>query len=443
METERNGKKRVVVTGLGAYTCLGHTPEQMWQNLLAGRSGVSRISIFDASDFPITIAGEVPDFDPVAINGPEWAGRAERYIQVGLAAAVQAVNNAGLDIENGDLRDAGVVVSNAHGQWDCMPDVTRQWIAEGTYEYGNGPRLWKDARTYYEKKLGPAAFNPGLTILMNYDMPTSFISERLGANGPRFTVSSACVSGAKSIERAVRMIRHNQADIVVTGGSESDVTEYSIWFLDAMQALTSHCDIPEQASQPFDKNRSGFVMAEAGAILILESLEHALKRDADILAEVVGVGGSANAYSLYAPEPIGEGPAGAMEAALRDAGMNYDEIDSVFAHATATEVGDPAEAGGIKMVLRDKATSVPVTATKSMMGHSIGAAGAVGAIQCIYAVRTGTIPHTVNLVDLDESCEGIFIVRDEPYEGDVKTAANNAFGFGGANATNIFQRFTG
>lgn len=440
---EHNGKKRVVVTGLGAYTCLGHNVGDMWRNLLAGRSGIKRISIFDASDFPITIAGEVPDFDPVAINGPDWAERAERYIQVGFAAAVQAVENAGFDINRGDLRDAGVVVSNAHGQWDPLPNVSRQWIAQGTYEYGNGPRLWDGVREYFTNTLGERSFCPELFLMMNYDMPTTLIAERLGANGPKFTVSSACVSGAKSVERAVRMIRHNQADVVVTGGAESDITEYGIWFLDAMRALTSHCEVPEAASKPFDKNRSGFVLAEGGAILILESLEHASRRGADILAEVVGVGGSSNAFSLFAPEPIGEGPAGAMNAALRDAGMNYDELDSVFAHATATEVGDPAEAGGIRMVLREKAPHVPVTATKSLMGHSIGAAGAIGAIQCVMAIRTGTVPHTANLIDLDPDCEGIFIVRDAPYEGTINTAANNAFGFGGANATNIFRRFTG
>lgn len=440
----RNGKKRVVVTGMGAYTCLGDNPDKMWENLIQGISGVRRITIFDATDFPITIAGEIQNFDAKSVNGEYWAALCgERYNQIGLAAAVQAVINAGFDIDSNDLADAGVVVSNAHGIWDPFPSSARKMIANNEYTDGNGPLIWKYVQEHFTSNYGPLGFNPELFLTMNYDSPSTLIADRLSATGPRFTVSSACVSGAKSVERAVRMLRHGMTDIVITGGAESDVTEYGIWFLDAMRALTSHCEVPENASKPFDKNRSGFVLAEASAILILETLEHASKRGANILAEVVGVGGSANAYSLFAPEPVGEGPAGAMNAALKDAGMNYDEIDAVFAHATATEVGDPAEAGGIKMTFKDHTENVTVTATKCMMGHSIGAAGAVGAIQCVKAVQTNCIPPVINLEDPDESCEGLNIPKNQAEHREIKCVLNNAFGFGGANASNIFIKFTG
>jgi len=431
------------VTGLGAYTCLGSDVDEMWENLINGRSGIRRISGFDATDFPITIAGEVQDFDPYQAIDKDWDGRGDRYCQLGVAAAMQAIRNADLDIDQGDVVDAGVVIANGHGHWWDFADVILDLLDRGEYDGFDAIQFWSMVQDLTHQRRGPDAFDPNLIMNLNYDAPSALVAERLGSYGPRFTISTACASGVKSVERAVRFLWHGDCEMVITGGAESDVTTFGIWLLDGMRALTSHDGHPEAASRPFDQNRDGFVIAEGAAILVLETLEHAVKRKAHIHAEVVGVGGSANAYSLFAPEPIGEGPAGAMEAALLSAGMGYTDVDCIYAHATATGVGDPAEAGGFKMVFKDHMLNVSITATKSMMGHGIGAAGAIGAIQCVKSVETGVIPPIINLDDPDDCCEGLNLVSGSAEERPVKCALNNGFGFGGGNCANIFTRFDG
>lgn len=438
-------RNRVVVTGLGAVCCLGPSAEEMWQGLLEGRSGIRKIAAPDCQGFEITIAGEIQNFDPLERLGPQWAYIGDRFSQLGLAAALEAIESAGLDASRGDLREAGVVLANAHnnGGRDA-------WSGHALFTYEMGP-WWPDrfldlfhtVLNGYNTRYAPHPVEQDIFYRQSSDFPTHLVARYLRASGPLFTVSSACVSGAKTVERAVRWLRRGQCEVALAGGAESVVDPWGIWFLNAMKALTNFSQDPEHASRPFDRDRSGFVLAEGAGVLVLETLDHARRRGAPILAEVVGVGGSANANSLYAPEPVGDGVAGAMRAALHDASLEPEKIDAVFAHATATGIGDPAEADGIRITLGDHAPRAAITATKSMIGHAIAAAGALGAIQCVQAIRDGLIPPIKNLDVVDEACAGLHYVRGQAEARRVDYVLNNAFGFGGANGSNIFKRFTG
>lgn len=440
--THRN---RVVVTGLGAIGCLGHSAEEMWQGLLAGRSGIRKIAAPDCQGFEITIAGEIQDFDPLARLGPDWAYVGDRFAQLGLAAALEAIENAGLDVGRGDLSSAGVVLANAHnnGGRDAWSGHALFTYKMGEWDADRFLDLFHTVLDTYNTRYAPHPVEQDICYRQSSDFPTHLVARYLQTRGPLFTVSSACVSGAKTVERGVRWLRRGQCEVAICGGAESVVDPWGIWFLHAMKALTSFSRDPEHASRPFDRDRSGFVLAEGAGVLVLETLDHALRRGAPILAEVVGVGGSANANSLYAPEPVGDGVAGAMRAALRDADIEPERIDAVFAHATATGIGDPAEADGIRLTLGDHAPNVAITATKSMIGHAIAAAGALGAIQCVQAIRDGLIPPIKNLEVVDEACAGLHYVRGEAEARRLDCVMNNAFGFGGANGTNIFKRYAG
>jgi len=438
-------RNRVVVTGVGALSCLGLTAEQMWCGLLEGKSGIRKMSQPDCQGFDISVAGEVLGFDPIETLGAEWAFLGDRFSQLGLAASMQAIEAAGLDRSRGELGTAGVVLANAH--YNCGRD---SWGGRALEAFPTGGvdsdricQLVSIVREGFNERYQGYPVEQDIVYRQNPDYPTHLIARYCQTSGPLFTVSSACVSGAKTIERGVRWLRRGQCEVALCGGAESVVDPWGIWFLNAMRALTSFSADPEHASKPFDRDRSGFVLAEGAGVLVLETLDHALRRDAPILAEVVGVGGSANANSLYAPEPVGDGVAGAMKAALRDAQIEPEKIDVVFAHATSTGIGDPAEADGIRITFGDHAAKVSVTATKSMMGHAIAAAGAMSAIQCVQAIRDNVIPPIINLENVDEACEGLNYIRGQATECRVDFALNNAFGFGGANASNIFKRFVG
>jgi len=436
---------RVVVTGLGTVSCLGNSAEETWQGMLAGQSGVKRIENFDTDidDCPIKVAGEVRNFDGVEILGKKWAGRGFQYVQYALAAALEAVKNAGLDADSGELIDAGIVISNAHGvEWlqeKVCEDAGRKYGFEDQYQTLH--HAWELAKNRVHPPFDESVFGPRMVLWMSNSAATDIVGERIGSLGPRFTISTACVSGVLAIDRAWRWLRRGQCKVVLVGGAEFAVESNGIWSLHAMRALTSHELDPTHASRPFDKHRSGFVLADGAGILVMETLEHALERGAPILAELVGSGGSANAFSMFAPESTGAGPNGAMEAALRDAGVSYRDIDVVYAHATATGVGDPAEAEGIKMTFKEHTPNVSVTAPKSMMGHAIGASGALGAVGCVQTIRDQVVPPTINLDEPDECAEGLNIVKDVPEERHIEYVLNNAFGFGGSNGSNIFKRF--
>lgn len=414
----------MVVTGLGALTCLGRGAQTMWSRLVAGHNGIRRIQNFDSTDMPIQIAGEVDRWDPVVSIGAEWAASGERMSQFAVAAAVEAVENAGLDIDGGDLEEAAVIISNAHGDWGIgVPGIVRVSVMDG----------------------GPAAYYPeDFWQRIFYHAPAYVVARRLQAFGPHFAISTACASGAKSVERAVRWIRRGQAPLAVAGGSETVVDQYGVQFLHTMKALAYRSnDTPETASRPFDLDRSGFVVAEGAGVLVLESLEHARDRGAEIIAEVVGVGGSANANSLFAPEDTGEGPCGSIRAAMRDGEIDPSEIDCIFAHATATGVGDPAEAEAFRMVFGQDVGRISITATKSMMGHAIGASGALATINAVQSIRDGVIPPIINLDRPDPCTAGLRLVRGGAESRSVRGVVMNAFGFGGINASVIVRRFDG
>jgi len=413
--------------------------------MLAGRSGVKRISNFDTDidDCPIKVAGEVRNFDAVEILGKKWAGRGFQYVQYALAAALEAITNAGLDVDGDELNDAGIVISNAHGvEWlqeKVCEDAGRKYGFENKYDQLR--HAWELAKNRVHPPFDESVFGPRMVLWMCNEAATDIVGQRIGSLGPRFTISTACVSGVLAIDRAWRWLRRGQCEIVVAGGAEFAVESNGIWSLHAMRALTSHELDPARASRPFDKNRSGFVLADGAGILVMETLEHALARNAPILAELVGSGGSANAYSLFAPQTDGAGPSGAMDAALHDAGVSYRDIDLVYAHATATGIGDPAEAEGIRMTFKEHTPNVSITAPKSMMGHAIGASGALGAVGCVQSLRDQVVPPTINLTEPDECAAGLNIVCDSPEERRLEYVLNNAFGFGGANGSNIFKRY--
>ncbi len=440
--TRTRASHRVVVTGLGAVSCLGTTASETWDNMVAGNSGIRHISAFDLPECPIRVAGEVRNFDAVERLGKEWAGKGFQYCQYALAASLEAIAHAGLDVDAFDFTKTGISIANAHGVGWFMYKVGID--ARHKYGYNDFEALrhgWELIASYREEPYEESAYSPEMVFMMSNEAATDLVGLRIGSIGPRFTVSSACVSGARAVDRAFRWLKRGQCEMVIAGGAEVVVEPNGIWALNAMKALSAHQDEPEGASRPFDKNRSGFVLAEGSGMMVLETLEHAQKRGAPILAELVGCGGSANAYSLFAPESAGAGPSGAMNGALKSAGMNYDEIDAVFAHATATGIGDPAEAEGIKMTFKDHTPNVSVTAPKSMMGHSIGAAGALGAVACVQSIMHQAVPPTINMTDPEDFTRDMRIVNGIAEERPINAVLNNAFGFGGSNGSNIFKRF--
>lgn len=436
-------RNRVVVTGMGALTCLGRTPDQTWEQLLAGRSGIRRIVHPDSQDVNVFVCGEILGFDPVADLGGDWAYLGDRYSQIGLAAALQAVAHAGLDPDSGDLREAAIIIANAHN--NCGRD---SW---GHYGYHGGidERFTTDGfidlllmvRNGFTSKYAPYPVDQDVAYRQNFDYPTHLLARRFESTGPMFTPSCACASGVKSIERGLRFLRRGTCEIAVCGGTESVIDPWGFWFLGAMRALTTYNNDPEHASRPFDTDRTGFVLSEGAGVLILETLDHARRRDAPILAEVAGIGASANSNSLYAPESVGDSVAACMSAALRDARVEPDAIDVIFAHATATGIGDPAEADGIHMALGAHAPEVALTAPKSMIGHAIAAAGALGAIQCIQSIRDQRVPPTINLDHPDPCVERLHVVTGGAEDRPIQWALGNAFGFGGSNGTMVFRRF--
>lgn len=444
MLTDHAGRPRIVVTGYGAITCLGLDADTTWNNLVAGNSGIRRIQSFDVSDMPITIAGEIQGFDPEKELPADWVWMGDRFTQIGMAATQDALRHAGLDPDNEtEMQDVAVLCANAHGHlapWGTSAFRIIQRV--GSYDAMDQFELYENMFKYVEETQtgGRHQYDRDLARVF-YNHPTHMISARLRSYGPAYTTSSACMSGAKSIDRAARLLRHGHAQVALAGGSEACVARYAVFSLHAMKALTTDDAVPDKASRPFDKNRSGFVLAEGAGIVTLETLEHAMKRGAEIHAELVGIGSSANAFSMYAPEPVGEGPAGSMKASLRDANIAPEDVDCIFAHATATGIGDPGEADGLRMTFGEEA-KIPITAPKSMMGHAIAASGAIAAINSIQAIKAGAVPPVLNLTDPDEECvRGLHIVTGEAESRDIKIAVSNAFGFGGTNCTNVFRRF--
>lgn len=411
-------KRRVVVTGLGMVTPVGLNVADTWQAILAGKSGVGLINHFDASDVSCKICASVKDFDPHVYMSEKEARKKDIFIQYGIAAAVEAIKDSGLDMAQENPDRVGLAVGSGIGGLP-MIGKSEKLLLE------SGPR-----------KISPF-FIPGAII----NMIAGNLSIMFGMRGPNIAVVTACTTGTHNIGLAARTIAYGDADVMVAGGSESASTKLGISGFAAMRALSTRNDAPEKASRPWDKDRDGFVLGDGAGVVILESYEHAIKRGAKIYAELVGFGMSADANHITSPDPQGSGAAKAMQNALTDAGMNATDVDYINAHGTSTPVGDELEVLAIKRCFGEHAYKLAVSSTKSMIGHLLGAAGAVEAIFCILAMRDQIAPPTINLDNPSENCDLNFVPH-KAQERKIKITLSNSFGFGGTNGTLLFREFS-
>lgn len=404
---------------MGAVTPIGNDVPTFWRNLVAGRSGISRIDAFDVSQYPVQIAGQVRDFDPGQYVDPREARRLDRYAQFAVAAAVQAVRDAGLEItpENGER--VGVYIGSGVG---------------GIHT------LLENYRTLLER--GPRRVSPTVVPMMIANMAAGQVSILFGAKGPNLAPVSACATGTHAIGDSYKLIQRGAADVMIAGGSEAAIVDLALAGFSNAKALSTRNDEPERASRPFDAERDGFVMSEGAGVVVLESLEHAKARGARIYAEIIGYGMSGDAYHIVAPEPEGNGAFRAMREALADAGIRPEDVDYINAHGTSTDLGDKLETLAIKKAFGDHARKVAISSNKSMIGHLLGAAGAVEAIATILTIQDGVIPPTINLEHPDPECD-LDYVPNVAREAPVRVAISNSFGFGGHNATIVLRRFDG
>jgi 3-oxoacyl-[acyl-carrier-protein] synthase II len=410
--------KRVVVTGLGAVSPVGNDVESCWKNLLAGKSGIGPVTKFDATGYRCTIAGEVKDLDTETIVGPKEAKRLDLFCHYAVVASDEALAQAGLlHNETLDPTRAGVIVSSGIGGLTTIEEQIRA-LAEK----------------------GPKGVSPLSIPMMISNMASGYVAIRHNLKGPNFCVVTACASGLHSIGEAYWMIVRGDADVMVCGGAEAVVEPFSLAGFGSLKALSANNEDPEHASRPFDKERDGFVPAEGAGVLVIESEEHAKKRNANILAEIVGYGLSADAYHITHPAENGEGSQRAIKMAFQHAGLPYDALDYVNAHGTSTKLNDSTETISLKMVLGDRAKQIPVSSTKSMTGHMLGAAGGFESVVCIKAIMDGVVPPTMNYATPDPECD-LDYVPNEAREVDVRLALNNNLGFGGHNASVLFARY--
>ncbi len=415
--------KRVVVTGLGAITPVGNNPEETWNNLLAGKSGAAPITLFDASQFKTQFACEVKGFNPNDYIDRKEARKMDRYAQLALAAAVQAVDDCKMDLEAVDKDRIGVVFGVGIG----------------------GIKTFEDEVGYYaqHKENGPK-FNPFFIPKMISDIAAGQISIRFGFHGPNYATTSACASSTNALADAFNLIRLGKADAIVAGGAEAAICACGVGGFNAMHALSTRNDDPEHASRPFSASRDGFIMGEGAGCLILEELEHAKARGAKIYAEMVGEGMSADAYHITASHPEGLGATLVMKNALEDAGMKPDDIDYINVHGTSTPVGDISEVKAIQQLFGEHAYKLNISSTKSMTGHLLGAAGAVEAMVSVLSVKNDIIPPTINHEedDKDENIDyNLNFTFNKAQKRTVRAALSNTFGFGGHNACVIFKKY--
>lgn len=410
-------KRRVVITGMGMITPLGHDVVSTWQAIIAGKSGVARIDHFDASDLSCQICSRVKDFN-VALYMPEKEARKRDYfIQYGMAAAMQAIQDAGLLVNETNAHRIGLAVGSGIGG---LPSIERHHATL----LESGPR-----------RISPF-FIPGALI----NMVAGNLSIQYGMKGPNLALVSACTTGTHNIGLAARTIVYGDADVMIAGAAEMATTKLGITGFAAMRALSTRNDEPEKASRPWDKDRDGFVLGDGAGMLVLEEYEHAKARGAKIYAELIGFGMSADAYHMTSPDPEGKGGAASMDAALADAGITPDAVQYINAHGTSTPAGDELEIMGIKRSFGDHAYQLAVSSTKSMTGHLLGAAGAVEAIFTILAIRDQIAPPTINLDNPSEECD-LDLVPHRAREMVIQVALSNSFGFGGTNGTLIFKKF--
>ena len=409
---------RVVITGMGAVTPLGNSAETLWEGLKAGKNGIKEITKFDASETGISVAGELKDFDPKNYMDRKVAKRMDEFSQYGVAAAVQAVEMSGIDVEKTDMDRFGVIVGSGIGGLNAME---QQIIKMHTK--------------------GPQRVAPLFVPLAIGNMVAGNISIAIGARGINTSIVTACASGNNSIGEAFRNIKHGYSDIIIAGGAEGTVNEIGISGFAALNALSTSTD-PDRASIPFDKERHGFVMGEGAGVLMLESLDHAIERGATIYAEIVGYGATGDGYHMTAPSPDGSGAGRAMKLAMDEANIQPADIGYINAHGTSTQANDSSETKAIKYALGDAAEQVAISSTKSMTGHLLGAAGGIEAVACVKALQEGFLPPTIGLQVADEECDLDYI----PNEGrakEIQYALNNSLGFGGHNAVTLFKKWEG
>lgn len=409
--------RRVVITGLGVISPVGNDVETFWENIKSGKSGVGKITKFDATNFPVQIAAEVKDFDPLKYFDKREARRLDPFIQFAVAAAEEAVKSAGLEDESIDKERVGVLIGSGIG----------------------GIQTIEEQHEILLKK-GPRRVSPYCVPMEIINMASGVVSMRFGFKGPNISVVTACATGTHAIGEAFRTIAYGDADVMVAGGAESCITPLAVAGFAAARALSTRNDEPEKASRPFEKNRDGFVMGEGAGIVVLEEYEHAKRRGAPIFAEIVGYGTSGDAYHMTAPAPQGEGAARAMRNALRDAGISPEDIDYINAHGTSTKFNDLYETMAIKSVFKEHAYKVKISSIKSMIGHLLGAAGGVEVISSVLTLKTGIIPPTINYEEPDPECD-LDYTPNEAVEADVKYVLKNSFGFGGTNACLVLKRF--
>ncbi len=418
MTTMTNTNNTVVITGIGMVTCLGSDKETFWNSILQGQSGIRKITQFDSSDLPCQIAGEIPDFDPSQYMPAKEARRISRSSQIGLTAAIKAMDDATLPQDNAEPERVGVYFGTAIGGWDRG--------MEGVYAL---------------REKGLSKVNPFVLPSTLANMPAFHVAKYFGAHGPNITISTACATGTQTVGEAAQAIRNGWADVIIAGATDALITDYIIGGFSAMRAIpTSFNDSPEQASRPFDEKREGFVYSEGSACLILESLDHAKNRGAMIYAKVAGYASSSDAFHIAAPDPGGEGAVRAMNLAIQNAGIHPGEIDYINAHGTSTPANDATETAAIKKLFGDHAYQIPISSTKSMVGHAMGASGAIEAIACALTLHNSAIHPTINYETPDPELD-LDYVPNESRQVQVNTILSNSFGLGGQNACLVLKRW--
>lgn len=412
-------RKRVVITGMGCISPVGNDVPTMWKNILAGHSGVSWIDAYDASEYKTKFAAQVKNFDGAAIFGSREVRRMDRFSQFAVAASLQAVQHANLEISDANRDRIGVMIGTG---------------------IGGISTLFENMKILLER--GPMRVSPFLVPMMLPDTGPGMVAIHLGLRGPNLAIVTACATGTNAIGEATECIRRSQADVILAGGSEAAIIPIAMAGLNVMGALSEYNENPQGASRPFDKNRDGFVMGEGAAVLVLESFEHARARGAQILAEVTGYGTTDDAYHISAPAENGSGAARCMQLALTNAGLEPKDIDYINAHGTSTQLNDKSETAAIKTVFGELAYSTPISSTKSMTGHLLGAAGAVEAVISTCVLNEQVLPPTINYQTPDPECD-LDYVPNTARKASVTHLMSNSFGFGGHNATIVISRFNG
>jgi 3-oxoacyl-[acyl-carrier-protein] synthase II len=416
MASNYDKSRRVVITGMGALTPLGNSVDEFWQGCVEGRSGIDWITLFDNSAYPVKVDGEVRNFDATQYIDRKEARRMARFSQLSVVAAKMAIEDSGLKLDEEDSTRIGVLLGNGNGGYPETDDAMRTIVSRG------GSRL----DPFYMSKILP-------------NIAAAQIAMQFGLRGYNNTVTTACAASTQAMGDALDVIRMGRADVMLAGGGEAGICELGLAAFHIMRALSTREDEPLKASRPFDANRDGFVCAEGAALFVFETVEHAERRGARILAEIAGYGATSDAYHVVAPCVDGEGAQRAMKMAIYDAGLTEEDIDYINAHGTSTPANDASETAAIKGLFGERAYGIPISSTKSMIGHTLGASGAIESVACLKAIETGIVPPTINYETPDEHCDLDYVPNEARRVDKVRAVLKNSFGFGGQNACLVFK----